>query len=299
MIKIYTRKIALVSFFLVLLFSNSLCASIVDPPSKITVSGKIIDATTGEDLLFATVSILGTSIGTTTNEYGFYSMTIDGKDLAEATEFKLIFTYLGYVSAEKSISTGASIKLDVQLNPESNQLEEVVVSASRQKQKQELRSAEMSTVRLQMKAVKNLPSLGGEVDLVKVVQLLPGVTSGNQGTTGMLVRGGSADQNLVLLDEATVYNVGHLFGFFSVFNSDAIRDVTMVKGAFGANYGGRLSSILDVRMKEGNLQNYHLQGGIGLLASRIMLEGPIIKEKASFVVAARRSYVDHVLRAWA
>ena len=267
-----------------------------DPPTKVVISGKVKDADTGEDLLFATVSVVGTTIGTTTNEYGFYSLTLTGDVLAQA-EIKLLYTYLGYVSSEKKVPLAASVQLDVALSPESTKIEEVVVSASKQKQKEELKSAEMSTIRLQMKAVKNLPSLGGEVDLVKVVQLLPGVTSGNQGTTGMLVRGGSADQNLVLLDEATVYNVGHLFGFFSVFNSEAIRDVTMVKGAFGANYGGRLSSILDVRMKEGNLQNYHAQGGIGLLASRIMLEGPIKKEEASFVVAARRSYVDHVLRA--
>jgi hypothetical protein len=154
----------------------------------------------------------------------------------------------------------------------------------------------MGTIKLQPKEISSIPTLGGESDLIKIAQLLPGVTSGGEGTTGMFVRGGTDDQNLVILDDAVVYNLGHLFGFFSVFNSDAIKNVELVKGGFPANQGGRLSSVMDVRMNEGSLQRYNIRGGIGLLTSRLTVDGPIIPNKMSFMLAGRRTYIDKVFQ---
>ena len=167
-----------------------------------------------------------------------------------------------------------------------------MISGNATSEKEKINSTQMSVTKVSIKQVKYLPTIAGESDILKVMQLMPGVSAGAQGGTSMFVRGGDADQNLVLLDEATVYNVGHLFGFFSVFNSDAISDMTLVKGGFAPVYGSRLSSILDIRMKEGDASHFHGSGGVGLLSSRIMLEGPVINEKMSFLFSARRTYID-------
>ncbi len=276
--------------FAVAMFSGYLLFS-----QNITVSGNVKDVASGEDLLFATVYINGTSIGTSTNEYGFFSITFDESKVPGET-IELVVSYIGYGTIKQTLEKGKNHKLELKLKFEENNLDVFEVSAEKTKAEDNLNSTQMSVIQIPMKQIKTIPSIGGEVDIIKVMQLMPGVAGGTEGTTGMFVRGGDADQNLVLLDEATVYNVGHLFGFFSVFNPDAIKDMTMIKGGFPANYGGRLSSILDIRMNDGNLNKFHGSGGIGLLSSRITLEGPVIKDKAAFVVAARRTYIDQFFK---
>lgn len=261
--------------------------------NQVTISGKTTDADGGEELPFTTVYIKGTNIGTTSNSYGFYSLTIPDK-IVQAGSVVVVYGFLGYKSEERAIDFKKATDINVELKVENTSIDEVVIAAKQTSQLVQLQSAELSTTRLQVKEVNKLPSIGGETDILKVIQLLPGVQAGAQGTTDIFVRGGDADQNLVLLDEATVYNVGHLFGFFSVFNSDAIKDMTMIKGGFPSNYGGRLSSILDIKMKEGHNEKFHGAGGIGLLSSRLTLEGPIVKEKMSFLVSGRRTYLDKV-----
>jgi len=277
------------TFFLLFLFA-SLCVF-----GQTTISGTVTDGDTGEDLPYAAIYVKGTNIGTETNEYGFYSLTIK-PDAITGEKVTIVFSFFGYGEIEQELEVGTFHTINLELEPKIENIDEVVITAEKSRQEKELRSTDMSTTKLQMEQIKNLPSLGGEVDIIKVVQLLPGVQGGTEGSTGMFVRGGDADQNLVLLDEATVYNIGHLFGFFSVFNSDAIRDMTMIKGGFPSNYGGRLSSILDIRMKDGHDNKIHGAGGIGLLSSRITLEGPILKDKASFLISARRTYIDKVLK---
>ena len=264
--------------------------------SQHTISGKLTDSENGEDMPFATIYVKGSNTGTTSNAYGFYSVTVPEEFIKEG-KTTLVFGFIGYTAITKEIEVSSDVKLNVKLKPSMNTLDEVLVETAKTRQQEELKSTEMSTTRMQMKEIKTLPSLGGETDIVKVVQLLPGVQGGTEGGTGMFVRGGDADQNLVLLDEATVYNIGHLFGFFSVFNSDAIKDMTMIKGAFPAQYGGRLSSILDIHMKDGHDQKIHGQGGIGLLSSRFTLEGPVKKEKSTFLISGRRTYIDKVFKA--
>jgi hypothetical protein len=270
-----------------------LCLAYISGYSQTTISGYVNDKESGEELLFATVFVEGTTIGVTSNEYGFYSLTI-ADDVAKGDSIEITFGFVGYKNITKKVAVGSSSTLNVHLPSESTELESFVVKASRTKQDEELRSTQMSVIKIPMKQITAIPSLGGETDVIKVVQLLPGVARGGEGTTGMFVRGGDADQNLVLLDEATVYNTGHLFGFFSVFNADAIKDMTMIKGAFPANYGGRLSSILDIRMKDGHEKKIHGQGGIGLLSSRLTIEGPLKKDTSSFLISGRRTYIDKV-----
>jgi len=260
-----------------------------------TISGYITDGSNGEPLLFALVYIPGTGYGITANEYGFYSLQIPHSAFTDdmiVVECKMV----GYPVKSFQVPRQAEFKLDIKLKEDAQQLGTVEIVADAG-QKARVSNSQMSSFRIPMKDVSRMPSLLGETDIIKIVQLMPGVQKGGEGGTGMYVRGGTSDQNLVLLDEATVYNIGHLFGFFSVFNQDALHDMTMIKGAFPAQYGGRLSSILDIRMKEGNINKFQVTGGIGLLSSRLTIEGPIIKEKASFVVSARRTYVDQVFRA--
>jgi hypothetical protein len=267
--------------------------SLASAAQTTTVSGTLTDASSGETLIFASVYVKGTNIGATSNEYGFFSITVDHAAVGNAP-FKLVCGYVGYPSMEFEIPLEDTYKLDAALSTEAELMNVAEVQAEKSAQEAELNSTQMSTVRIPMKDIGSIPSIGGETDIIKVMQLMPGVQGGVEGTTDMFVRGGDADQNLVLLDEATVYNIGHLFGFFSVFNSDALKDMTMIKGAFPANYGGRLSSILDIRMKEGHDKKIHGRGGIGLLSSRLTLEGPIVKEKGSFLIAGRRTYIDQV-----
>ena len=245
--------------------------------NKITLSGYITDKKTGEALIFATVFIKNTNKAFNSNEYGFYSI-----DISPGAEAIISCTYIGYLPFEQKITATSSQALNIYLVNKDNNLAEVTVTSNNQKAHvEEAKAAGMGFVNISMKQIRNLPTIGGEMDILKVVQLMPGVVKGGEGQTGFFVRGGDADQNLILLDEATVYNPGHLFGFFSVFNPDVIKDLQLLKGAFPAQYGGRLSSVLDIKMKEGDNQNFHVEGGIGLLSSRLTVQGPIIKQKMS------------------
>lgn len=254
---------------------------------KFTLSGYMKDASTGESLIGGTIYIKEADQGGVSNNYGFYSVT------APASLYTVIFSYVGYSQLIKTIDLSANVTFTAELK-RSGQLQEVKVTSARKDEN--VKNAEMGTVSLTMERIKNLPVLFGEVDVLKTLTLLPGVQSAGEGNSGFYVRGGGPDQNLVLLDEATIYNTGHLFGFFSVFNSDAIKDVTLVKGGAPANYGGRLSSVVDVYMKEGNMKEYHVEGGIGLIASRLNIQGPIKKDKGSFIVSGRRTYIDVLAR---
>lgn len=258
---------------------------------RFTISGNIRDAATGETLIGATVKIQGVKdrFGTAANEYGFFSLT------GTAGEYDLTVSYAGYQTYTKKITLNAPLKLNVQLAA-GNALQEVVVKASERKN-ENVKSPQMGLDKLNMKDLDNVPVLFGEKDVLKTIQMLPGVKSGGEGNTGFFVRGGAADQNLILLDEATVYNSSHLLGFFSTFNADAIKDVSLYKGGMPAQYGGRLSSVLDVKMQDGNNKQFGVEGGIGLIASRIKVEGPIVKDKGSFMISARRTYIDLLLKA--
>ncbi len=260
-----------------------------------TISGNVKDEANGEAMIFATVYVNGTTQGTTTNEYGFYSITVSNEH-AKNDSLEIVFSFIGYTPKIKRVSIQQSEhQLNASIDVTAQELKTFEVVASKSKQQEELNSTQMSIIRMPISEVAYIPTLGGETDVIKVMQLMPGVAQGGEGGTGMFVRGGDADQNLVLLDEATVYNIGHLFGFFSVFNPDAIKDMTMIKGAFPSNYGGRLSSILDIRMKEGHDKKIHGQGGIGLLSSRATIEGPITN-KSSFLLSGRRTYIDKVFK---
>jgi len=250
---------------------------------KYTLSGYVRDAASGETLLGAAVSVSGEEqLGTTTNNYGFYSLRLPEGD------YRLQFSYLGYDSKQIELQLEGPERLNVKLKESSVELKEVVVKA--RPDDANVESTEMGTVGLKMEKVKKIPALMGEVDVLKTIQLLPGVLSAGEGNAGFFVRGGGPDQNLVLLDEAVVYNPGHLLGFFSVFNADAIKNTTLIKGGMPANYGGRISSVVDIQMKEGNNQQFAVEGGVGLVASRLTAEGPIVKGKSSFIVSARRTY---------
>jgi hypothetical protein len=251
---------------------------------KLTISGFIKNAASGEEQIGASIYVKEFGNGTTSNVYGYYSITLPkGK-------YTLVTTYVGFETLSKTIELSDNMKLNFELIEKSNQLNEVIVKAD--KSEDNVENIEMSVNKLEMKTIQKMPALLGEVDLIKSIQLLPGVATVGEGASGFNVRGGSIDQNLVLLDEAPVYNSSHLFGFFSVFNPDAVKNINLVKGGIPAQFGGRLSSILDVRMKEGNEKEFTTSGGIGLIFSRLSIESPIVKDKASFILAGRRSYID-------
>lgn len=272
--------------FLILLFT----ASGSFAQKKFVISGIIKDATTGEQLIGASIHILELPhSGTSTNNYGFYSITTN------EGEYTLIFSYTGYQTFTQKISLHKSQSLNISLSSKTS-LQEVVISANKPNNDQ-VTSPQMGLEKLNMAQINQVPVLLGERDILKTITLLPGVKSSGEGNTGFYVRGGASDQNLILLDEATVYNASHLFGFFSTFNSDAIKDVSLYKGGMPAQYGGRLSSVLDVKMNEGNNQNFTVQGGLGLISSRLKIEGPLVKDKGSFMISARRTYVDIFLKA--
>lgn len=255
---------------------------------KFSISGYVKDAFSGESLIGSTVIVKELGKGVNTNEYGFYSISLP------AGKYQIVASYLGFKPISDTINLNKNIKRNFFLKNNSIISKEAVVLA--EKAENNFKSTQMGTQTLQMEKVKTLPVILGEVDILKTLQLLPGVQSSGEGNSGFYVRGGGPDQNLVLLDEATVYNSGHLFGFFSVFNSDAINSVTLIKGGMPAEYGGRLSSVVNVNMKEGNNQTYHATGGVGLIASRLTLEGPIQKGKSSFMLAARRTYIDALIK---
>jgi hypothetical protein len=257
---------------------------------KFTISGTIKDGATGEQLIGATVRIKELPQGgTATNSYGFYSI------YAPEGDYTLLFSYTGYEPVEQKISLHQNTVINLPLQVRSD-LKEVVISANRPNN-DNIASPQMGVEKLNMAQINQVPVLLGEKDILKTLSLLPGVKSAGEGNTGFYVRGGGADQNLILLDEATVYNASHFFGFFSTFNSDAIKDVSLYKGGMPAEYGGRLSSVLDIKMNEGNNKDYTVQGGLGLISSRIKVEGPLVKDKGSFMISARRTYVDFFLKA--
>jgi outer membrane receptor for ferrienterochelin and colicin len=283
MIKI-NRKIALA--LLVLTITH---ASVFAQVQKFTISGNVRDADDGEDLIGVSIAVAQAgNVGATTNAYGFYSISLtEGK-------YMLRFSYIGYIVGEVEVDLKADNKLNVALKPDVQQLQEVVVSA--QSRNVNVSNPEMSVNRISATTIKKIPVLLGEVDVIKAIQLLPGVQPTAEGSSGFSVRGGGYDQNLILLDEATVYSPSHLMGFFSVFNNDAIKDVTLYKGDIPAASGGRLASMMDIRSKDGNSQHFSGTGGIGLIASRLTLEGPIVKDKSSFIVSGRRTYADMFLK---
>lgn len=252
------------------------------------ISGYVKDSANGEALIGATVSVKGTNRGTMTNGYGFYSLRVEaGKQTIEVK-------YLGYVARSQELVIKENAKVIFELSNEDVQVNEVVISDK--KGDENVKNNEMSTARIDVETIKTMPAFLGEVDVIKSIQLMPGVIFAGDGISGFYVRGGGADQNLVLLDEAIVYNASHLLGFFSVFNSDAIKDVTLYKGGMPAQYGGRASAVLDIRMNDGNSKKFAVKGGIGTIASRLTVQGPIKKEKGSFIISGRRSYADIYLK---
>ena len=251
---------------------------------RFTLNGYITDSESGESLIGATVFINEINSGTVTNPYGFYSITLDEGN------YNIDFRYIGYTTISREINLSSNTKIDIELASSDIQLESVVVSDVAEDYN--ISSIEMSTSKLDMSKVTEIPTFLGENDIIKAIQLLPGVSSVGEGASGFNVRGGSVGQNLVLLDEAPVYNSSHLLGFLSVFNPDAVKDLKLYKGGIPSRYGGRISSILDIRMKDGNKKKVQLSGGIGTIFSRLTLESPIVKDKSSFILALRRSYAD-------
>ena len=255
---------------------------------KYTLSGYIKDAANGESLIGASVYKVGSTIGAPANEYGFYAITLP------KGQHVLGVSLIGYRTYTFSINLEKSITRNFELSEESKDLEEVVITG--EAEDKNVKSVEMSVAKLDIKQINKIPALLGEVDVIRAIQLLPGVTTVGEGASGFNVRGGNIDQNLILLDEAPVYNSSHLFGFFSVFNPDAVKDVKLIKGGIPSQYGGRVSSILDVRMKEGNSKKLEVNGGVGTIFSRFSVEAPIVKDKASFIIAGRRSYLDALVK---
>ena len=252
---------------------------------KYTLSGFVKDVQNGETLIGATITVKGSTKGISTNLYGFYSLTLTEGD------YVLICSYAGYQPNATEVKLAADQQLNFDMTVKAA-LQEVVISSK--KRDVNVKNAQMGRFVLPIEQIKAVPAFLGEVDLLKTIQLLPGVRNAGEGSAGIYVRGGGPDQNLILLDDAIVYNTGHLFGFFSIFNSDAIKNVSLIKGGMPAQYGGRLSSVLDISMKEGNDKKLQVEGGIGLIASRISIQGPLKKDKASFIISARRTYIDAI-----
>lgn len=255
-----------------------------------TASGYVKNSTTGEEVIGATIQLEGQkNIKAVSNAYGFFSLT------TKKGNYRLVVSAIGYKIHKRAMVLHKDLQYVVQLNPQTSDLNEVVISGKSNAQER-ITSTKMGQQTLLMKEIENVPVIFGERDLVKVIQLLPGVKSAGEGSSGFFVRGGAADQNLVMLDEAVLYNPSHLMGFFSTFNSDAIKDVTLYKGNIPSQYGGRLSSVMDVRMNDGNNQQFSVHGGLGIIASRLTVEGPIVKNKGSFLISARRTYADLFLK---
>lgn len=255
---------------------------------KYTVSGYVKEESTGEYSIGANVYIKELLKGTNTNQYGFYSITV------EKGTYHLVISYLGFDDIIQEIKLDKDLRINVSIKPSAITADEVEISAEKNKN---INSTQMGVNKLDIEEIKKLPAFLGEVDILKTIQLLPGVKSAGEGNSGFYVRGGGPDQNLILLDEAVVYNASHLFGFFSVFNGDAVKNINLIKGGMPAQYGGRLASVLDISMKEGNSKSYHAEGGIGVISSRLTIQGPFIKkDTGSFVISGRRTYIDILTR---
>jgi hypothetical protein len=255
-----------------------------------SISGSISDKKSGETIIGATVLVKETGKGTVSNSYGFFSLSLPKGN------YTLVFSYIGFKTYTQQIELNQNMIINVSFTELENNLDEVEVTTKGGNEN--VQSTQMGVVKLDMAEIKKIPAFMGEVDILKTIQLLPGIKNAGDGNTGFYVRGGGPDQNLILLDEANVYNASHLLGFFSVFNGDAIKNVDLYKGNMPAQYGGRLSSVLDISMKDGNNQTFHAEGGIGVIASRLTLQGPLIKNKSSFIVSARRTYVDVLAKPW-
>jgi len=274
------RKVKILQGVILVLLSQVLTGQ-----TKFTISGYVKDASSGETLIGANIfNVINPTQGTTTNTYGFYSMTL------EEGKYKIGFSYLGYEDQLFEVDLNKNVTFNVQMT-EGLIIDEVVISAEKEDRRKNVESTQMGTIDLPVENIKKLPAIFGEIDILKAIQLLPGVLSSGEGNAGFYVRGGGPDQNLVLLDEAVVYNSGHMLGFFSVFNADALKNTTLIKGSMPANFGGRLSSVLDIQMKEGNDKHYEVEGGIGLISSRLTVQGPVVKDKSSFIVSGRRTYI--------
>ena len=276
-----SKKIPILTFFL-LLFST-----VSFSQEKFTLSGTISDNKTNETLIGVNINLKGTNYSTITNEYGFYSLTLPKGD------YDLVISYVSFETVEEKIALTQNIKKNYFLTETGEQLEEVIIT---EKTKINIKKPEMSVNKLSIAQIKQMPVVLGEVDVIKSLLFLPGVTNAGEGQSGFNVRGGGADQNLILLDEATIYNSSHLFGFFSVFNPDAIKDLKLYKGGIPARFGGRASSVLDIYQKDGNSKKFSMNGGIGLISSRLLAEGPIVKDKGSFLIGGRGSYAHLFLK---
>ncbi len=255
---------------------------------RFTLNGYIKDSLSGESIIGATVAVNGQSKGVSSNQYGFYSITLD------RGTYTLNISHVSYLGKTLVIALDSNLTSNIDLLSKSAAIGEVVVYSKRRDAN--VKNAQMGRVDLSMNQIRNIPAFMGEIDLLKALQLLPGVRNAGEGNAGFYVRGGGPDQNLIILDDAVVYNPGHLFGFFSVFNSDAIKNVSLIKGGMPAQYGGRLSSVVDISMKDGNINKLQMDGGIGLIASRFSIQGPLKKDKASFIISARRTYVDAIIK---
>jgi outer membrane cobalamin receptor len=278
------KKIILIHLFV------TLCSLFMQAQQNFTISGTIRDAATGETMIGATVAPVELpGVGASCNAYGFYSLTMP------AGNYHLIYRMIGYQDDTLVVNLNSNIPMDRKIS--TDVATTVVVEIKGEKREDNIRKTDIGVEKIDIKEISKIPIIFGEKDILKTIQLLPGVKSGGEGNSGFFVRGGSADQNLILLDEAPVYNASHLLGFFSTFNSDALKDVSIIKGNSPAQYGGRLSSVLDVKMKEGNNQKYNVTGGLGLISSRLSVEGPIQKDKSSFIISGRRTYADLFLKA--
>ena len=256
---------------------------------KITISGTITSKISGESIIGASIKVLNSNYGTTSNEYGFYSL------LLPPASYQIVYSAVGKTPDTLNINLSASIEKDISLTDANYELAAVTVTSSKASGRS-ISGSQMGIEKLSVQEAKNIPVIFGEKDLLKTIQLLPGIKTASDGNSGIFVRGGTTDQNQIILDEANIYNASHLFGFFSTFNSDAIKDIAVYKGAMPAQYGGRLSSVLDVRMNEGNNQNTSVSGGIGLISTKLNVEGPIQKNKSSFLITGRRTYADLFLK---
>ncbi len=274
------------NFLLIAMISLAMVSAIAQ--EKFTLSGYVRDKDNGEEMIGATVYNKNLHRGVTTNQYGFYSLTLP------AGQHQIIYQYLGYEPLTTEINLDKNIRKDIELKQAPRKLEEIIVSGNNADS--HIRSAEMGSEKLSPRNIRNLPVLFGEQDILKTMQLLPGISTVSEGNSGFYVRGGDASQNLILLDEAPVYNASHLLGFFSVFNSDAIKDVKIMKGSIPPKYGGRLSSVLDIKMKDGNSKKLSGSGGLGIISSRLQIESPINKGKGSFMITGRRTYADLFLK---
>ncbi|HEX7870353.1 MAG TPA: TonB-dependent receptor, partial [Chryseobacterium sp.] len=275
-----TKKISTLVIFLTTLISFS--------QEKFALSGTITDFKNNETLIGVNIYIPALEIGTTTNEYGFYSLTLP------EGEYHVEISFLGYETVEKTILLDQNTKNNLSLNESGEELQEVIIIDN--KEMTNIKSPEMSVNKLSISVIKKMPVVLGEVDVLKSILLLPGVTNAGEGASGFNVRGGGADQNLILLDEAAIFNSSHVFGFFSVFNPDTVKDLKLYKGGIPARYGGRASSVLDIYQKDGNSKEFHVNGGIGVISSRILAEGPLVKNKGSFLIGGRASYAHLFLK---